>query len=246
MNKNSNSYIFIYASVMVVLVAVILTSANLALKPLQDKNKQNEKMINLLGSIGVAADATTAADLYKKHLVKEVIINENGDEISTFANGELTGTSRAFDVNLKTALYNANKGNVAMPLFVMDNDGETFYIIPLFGKGLWGPIYGNISLDSDKNTVAAVNFGHDSETPGLGAEIILPDFTNRFIGKQIFKDNKFVSISVVKGGVVNQSDIDAMNGIDAISGSTLTCNGVTDMLHDCMINYVKYLKQEDK
>ncbi len=247
MNKNSNSYIFIYASVMVVLVAVILTSANLALKPLQDKNKQNEKMINLLGSIGVAADATTAADLYKKHLVKEVIINEKGEEISTFANGELTGTTRAFDVNLKTALYNANSKNItAMPLFVMNNNGETFYIIPLFGKGLWGPIYGNISLDSDKNTVAAVNFGHDSETPGLGAEIILPDFTNRFIGKQIFKDDKFVSVSVIKGGVANQSDIDAINGIDAISGSTLTCNGVTDMLHDCMINYVKYLKQEDK
>jgi len=122
MNKNSNSYIFIYASVMVVLVAVILTSANLALKPLQDKNKQNEKMINLLGSIGVASDATTAADLYKKHLIKEVIINEKGEEISTFANGELTGTTRAFDVNLKTALYNADKGNVAMPLFVLKNN----------------------------------------------------------------------------------------------------------------------------
>jgi len=135
---------------------------------------------------------------------------------------------------------------MAMPLFVMDNDGETFYIIPLFGKGLWGPIYGNISLESNKNTVAAVNFGHDSETPGLGAEIILPDFTNRFIDKQIFNNGKFVSVSVVKGGVANQSDIDAMNGVDAISGSTLTCNGVTDMLHDCMINYVNYLKQEDK
>ncbi|MCK5846755.1 MAG: NADH:ubiquinone reductase (Na(+)-transporting) subunit C [Bacteroidales bacterium] len=246
MNKNSNSYIFIYASVMVVLVAVILTSANLALKPLQDKNKENEKMINLLSSIGIDADANNASELYSKHLKKEVIINENGEELSTYANGELTGSKRAFGVNLKTALYNAGKGEVAMPLFVMDNNGETYYVIPLFGKGLWGPIYGNISIESDKNTVAAVNFGHDSETPGLGAEIILPAFTDEFKNKQIFKDGEFTSVSVVKGGVDMQTKVAKENGVDAISGSTLTCDGVTDMLHDCMINYVKYLKQEDK
>ena len=231
---------------MVVLVAVILTSANLALKPLQDENKENEKMINLLGSIGVAADASNAADLYAKHLKKEVIVNENGEELSTYANGELKGTTRAFNVNLKTALYNANKGDVEMPLFVMDNDGKTFYVIPLFGKGLWGPIYGNISLEADKNTVAAVNFGHDSETPGLGAEIVLPAFTDLFKDKQIFSNGEFKSVSVVKGGVDKQNKVAMENGVDAISGSTLTCNGVTDMLHDCMINYVKYLKQEDK
>ena len=247
MNKNSNSYIFIYASVMVVLVAVILTSANLALKPLQDKNKENEKMINLLGSIGVEADAITAADLYAQHLVKEVIVNENGEEISTYAKGELIGSTRAFNVNLKTALYNVKAKNiVAMPLFIMDNNGEQFYIIPLYGKGLWGPIYGNISLKSDRNTVAAVNFGHDSETPGLGAEIIYPAFTDLFKEKQIFNNGEFKSVSVVKGGVDKQNKIAMENGVDAISGSTLTCNGVTDMLHDCMINYVKYLKQEDK
>ena len=246
MNKNSNSYIFIYASVMVVLVAVILTSANLALKPLQDKNKQNEKMINLLSSIGVTADANNAADLYAKHLKKEVIVNDKGEELSTYTSGKLTGSTRAFDVNLKTALYNANKGKVEMPLFVMDNNGETFYVIPLFGKGLWGPIYGNISLKSDKNTVAAVNFGHDSETPGLGAEIILPAFTDKFKEKQVFNNGEFKSVSVVKGGVDKQTKIAMENGVDAISGSTLTCNGVTNMLHDCMINYVKYLKQEDK
>lgn len=247
MNKNSNSYIFIYASVMVVLVAVILTSANLALKPLQKKNKENEKMINLLSSIGVPADAETAASLYKKHLVKEVIINKEGTEISTFANGELTGEKRAFNVNLKSALNDVNKNDiVALPIFIMDNNGEKFYIIPVYGKGLWGPIYGNVALKADKNTVAAVNFGHDSETPGLGAEIVLAPFTDLFIDKQIFNNGEFVSVAVVKGGVANQTKVAAENGVDAISGSTLTCNGVTDMLKDCMINYVNYLNKEDK
>lgn len=247
MNKNSNSYIFIYASVMVVLVAVILTSANLALKPLQEKNKENEKMINLLSSIGVDAEVENAAALYEKHLVKEVIINKEGEEISTFANGELTGDKRAFSVNLKSALNDVNKNDiVALPIFIMNNNGENFYIIPVLGKGLWGPVFGNVALKSDKNTVAAVNFGHDSETPGLGAEIVLPGFTDLFIGKQIFKDGKFVSVAVVKGGVANQSKIAVENGVDAISGSTLTCNGVSDMLNDCMVNYVNYLNKEDK
>ncbi len=247
MNKNSNSYIFIYASVMVVLVAVILTSANLALKPLQKKNKENEKMINLLSTIGVPSDATTAADLYTKHLVKEVIINKEGTEISTFANGELTGEKRAFNVNLKSALNDIAKNDiVAMPIFIMDNNGETFYIIPVYGKGLWGPIYGNIALKADKNTVAAVTFGHDSETPGLGAEIVYDAFTSLFKDKKIFNESKFVSVAVVKGGVANQTAVAAENGVDAISGSTLTCNGVTNMLNDCVINYVNYLNKEDK
>jgi len=246
MDKNSNSYIFIYASVMVVLVAVVLTSANLALKPLQEKNIENEKMINLLSSIGVESNAKTASDLYGKYLVKEVILDKEGNELSVYAKGKFeVGDSRAFNVNLKSALNDIKKeGKVAMPLFIMENEGERFYIIPVYGKGLWGPIYGNVALESDKNTVAAVNFGHDSETPGLGAEIVDAPFTSMFINKHIFKDGKFVSVSVIKGGVANQSKVAEENGVDAISGSTLTCNGVSDMLNDCMENYVNYLKKD--
>lgn len=247
MNKNSNSYTFIYASIMVVLVAVILTSANLALKPLQEENKRNEKMINLLGAIGIQADAETADKLYNEYLIKEVIINAEGEEISTYADGKLTGEKRAFNVNLKSALNDANKNNiVAMPLFILENEGKRFYIIPVYGKGLWGPIYGNVALKADKNTIAAVNFGHDAETPGLGAEIVDKPFTSLFIGKQIFKDGDFKSVSVVKGGVANQKDVALENGVDAISGSTLTCDGVTVMLKECMVNYVNYLNKEDK
>lgn len=247
MNKNSNSYIFIYASVMVVLVAVILTSANLALKPLQEKNKENEKMINLLSTIGIEANADNAKELYNKYLIKEVILNKEGDEIGVYANGQMEiGDKRAFNVKLKSALHDIKKsGTVAMPLFIMENNGERFFILPVYGKGLWGPIYGNVALKSDKNTIAAVTFGHDAETPGLGAEIVDAPFTSLFVGKQIFKDGEFVSVAVVKGGVANQRKVAADNGVDAISGSTLTCDGVTEMLSDCMVNYVNYLKKDN-
>ncbi len=254
MNKNSNAYIFIYASVMVVLVAVVLTSANLALKPLQKKNKQNEKMINLLSSIGVSADAKTAEALYNKHLVKELIIDNDGNELSDYENGKFVkGKSRAFDINLKSALKSIEKtGNVAMPLFVMKKDGKTFFIIPVYGKGLWGPIWGNIALLSDKNTIYGVNFGHEGETPGLGAEIAAPPtkgkivFSDEFKEKKIFDDKgDFTSVKVIKGGVASQSVIKPIHGVDAISGSTLTSNGVSNMIHDCLENYINYLKKDN-
>ena len=231
---------------MVVLVAVILTSANLALKPLQKKNKENEKMINLLKTIGIDSDAKTASKLYNEHLIKEIVIDADGNELSTYENGKLQGDERAFNVNLKSALNDIAKNNkVAMPLFLMQNNGHKFYIIPVYGKGLWGPIFGNVALKEDKNTIAAVTFDHEGETPGLGAEIVKESFTGRFVDKEIFKDRKFVSVSVIKGGVANQSDVAALNGVDAISGSTLTSNGVNNMLRDCMKNYVKYLNKED-
>jgi Na+-transporting NADH:ubiquinone oxidoreductase subunit C len=254
MDKNSNAYIFIYASVMVVLVAVVLTSANLALKPLQEKNKQNEKMINLLSSIGVSADATNAAELYSEHVVKEVVINKAGDELSVYSNGKLeSGDVRAFDINLKSALKTIEKtGKVALPLFIMNKDGKTYYVVPVYGKGLWAPIWGNVALESDKNTIFGVNFGHEGETPGLGAQIATPPtegkvvFSDEFKNKKIFNEaGDFTSVKVVKGGVANQSVVKPIHGVDAISGSTLTCNGVTNMLQDCLVNYINYFKKDN-
>lgn len=254
MDKNNNAYIFIYASVMVVLVAVVLTSANLALKPLQEKNKQNEKMINLLSSIGVDANADNASKLYNEHVISEIVVDKAGNELGVYSNGKLeSGSVRAFDINLKSALKTIQKtGEVALPLFVMNKDGQTYYVIPVYGKGLWGPIWGNVALESDKNTIFGVNFGHESETPGLGAEIANPPvegkdvFSDKFKQKQIFdKAGDFTSVAVVKGGVANQSIVKPIHGVDAISGSTLTSNGVTNMLNDCLKNYINYLKKDN-
>ncbi len=254
MDKNSNTYIFVYASVMVVLVAVILTSANLALKPLQERNKRNEKMIKLLSSIGVEADASNAEDIYNKYLIKEVVVDTEGNTLSVYADGKLeNGDVRAFEINLKSALRaveNGEKG--ALPLYVLQNEGSTFYVIPLQGKGLWGPIYGNVALESDKNTILGINFDHEGETPGLGAEIASPPvegktvFSDLFKNKKIFDENgEFTSVKVIKGGVANQNKVAPVHGVDAISGSTLTCNGVSAMLQDCIGNYVNYLKKDN-
>ncbi len=252
MDKNSNSYIFIYASVMVIVVAMVLSSVSGALKPLQLQNKKMEKEQNILSSIGINATPEEATKLYLENVKKEIVVDLDGNVVSVYANGKFEkGDVRAFDIDLKkqyAAIENGSKGQ--LPIFVIEQDGKTFYVIPVRGKGLWGPIWGNVALESDWNTIYGTNFGHEGETPGLGAEIAEKPtegkvvFSDEFKGKKIFDDKEqFVSVSVVKGGVANQSKIKPANGVDAISGSTLTCNGVTDMLKHSLGLYVEYIKK---
>jgi len=128
-------------------------------------------------------------------------------------------------------------------LKVKIKDDNFNYVIPVKGKGLWGPIWGYIAIASDGNTITGAVFSHKGETPGLGAEIAKPHFANEFKGKQLFDDDgKFVSVRVVKGGVAN-SNINPIHGVDAITGGTVTSNGVDKMLKDCLIQYVDFLKK---
>jgi len=252
MDKNSNSYTFIYASVMVILVAVVLSSVSGALKPLQLKNKKMEKEQNILASIGILTSPKEATDLYLKNVKKEIVVDKDGNVVSVYANGKFEkGDIRAFDIDLKkqyAAMEAGSKGQ--LPIFVIDQNGKTYYVIPVLGKGLWGPIWGNVALESDWNTIYGTNFGHEGETPGLGAQIAEKPtegkivFSQEFKGKKIFDDQgNFVSVKVIKGGVANQSAIKPIHGVDAISGSTLTSNGVSNMLYHSLGLYVEYIKK---
>ena len=111
--------------------------------------------------------------------------------------------------------------------------------MPLEGKGLWGPIWGYLSLKEDLRTINGVNFDHKSETPGLGAEINTTAFESQFIGKQLFRDDEFTGILVQKGGAAPGD----MHAVDAISGGTITSKALEAMIYDCLKNYVDYLKK---
>jgi Na+-transporting NADH:ubiquinone oxidoreductase subunit C len=252
MNKESNAYIFGYSSLLVLIVAVTLTLANQFLKPFQERNIRIEKMTNILAAVGIDSDAKTAEKLFDEYIKREIAINSKGDIIGVYENGkQVSGDIRAFDLNLKAELKKQKKtGDGIFPLFIAEKDGKKIYIVPVYGKGLWAPIWGNLAFKDDFNTVVGANFGHESETPGLGAEIAQKKtpgkvvFADQFTGKTIFdKDGNFVSIKCVKGGVDNQTKVAPEHGVDAISGGTLTSNGVTDMIYDCLINYVEYIKK---
>jgi Na+-transporting NADH:ubiquinone oxidoreductase subunit C len=123
-----------------------------------------------------------------------------------------------------------------LPLYVCDVDGQTKYVIPLSGAGLWGPIWGYVGLDEDKNTVYGVYFSHASETPGLGAEITSAKFQGQFPGKQVLKDGE-IALGVEKNGKVTEPAYQ----VDGISGGTITSRGVDAMIKDCMGQYTNFL-----
>lgn len=244
----SNRYIFIYSSVMVIIVAAILSSAAMILKPYQERNIAIAKIQGILMAAEIEASTENAESLFDQVILEELVISQDGKVTGRFSKGQLTdGKDRAFDLNLKTELYNKKQGKpYRVPLYIAEANGGKIYIIPLLGKGLWGPIYGNIALKEDMNTVFGAEFGNDKETPGLGAEISDRAFALQFLDKTIFNEaGKFVSITVKKGGVGTMPTADRIHGVDAISGGTITSDAVTKMIDNCLSNYVAYFKSQE-
>lgn len=243
----SNFYIFRYASVMVIIVAAILSSAAMFLKPYQDENIRIDKMKGILASANIEAATENAIELYNQNITQEIVINNEGEVVSIYSNGKFEkGDISAFNLDLKKELYKKNKGlEFNIPLLVAESNGLKTYIIPLYGAGLWGPIWGNIAVQENFSTVIGITFGHKGETPGLGAEIDTKKFQAQFVGKEVFKNGKFQSINVVKGGVVTLPMDMHIHGVDAISGGTITCNAVSDMLANCLENYVPFINKRN-
>ncbi len=247
----SNGYIFRFAIIMVVIVAALLSAASMVLKPYQERNATNEKMQTILAAAEITASADKAQEMYDKYIVKELVVDMKGNIIGHYENGEmLVGEKRAFDVELKKQQKNIqdfHKGDntveVLLPVYVFRDGDKRLNIFPMQGKGLWGPIYGTIALKEDMNTVQGAIFSHKAETPGLGAEISTTEFQEQFKDKKLYEMDEFVSVVVVKGGVKN-SNINPDHGVDAISGGTITSDGVTDMIRSTFELYVPYFEKQ--
>ena len=166
----TNFYVFRYAAILVIIVAALLSAAAVLLKPRQDRNIAVAKMEGILTSASIKATSSDAEELYDKYIVEEQVINMNGDVVESQENPNFNeGNMPAFNINLKKELYKQSIGeDFSLPLFKAEIEGKVFYIVPLVGKGLWGPVYGNIAFGEDLNTVIGATFGHAQETPGLG------------------------------------------------------------------------------
>ena len=217
MDTNKNLYTVIYAPIMVVVVAVVLAFASSLLKERQQRNVEIERKQMILRSVHLGKDASTVKD-------KDSYIEQE------YARYITDSSITAGDKNL--VLYICNQDN-----------GERFYIIPLRGTGLWGPVWGYISLKGDFNTIYGATFDHKSETPGLGAEITTPAFCAQFQDKQIFNTNgEYVSVQVVKGGASQ----DNKHQVDAISGGTITSKAVEEMLWRNIEEYLEFFSDNLK
>ena len=241
----SNGYIFRYAAIMVIIAAALLSTAAMLLKPFQERNVAIDKMGGILASAQVPdVDASNAIKLFNEYVKEEIVINQDGNVVEQYTKGNMED-GKAFKINMKKELYKKSKGEpFELPLYIIEKDGSKFYIIPLRGVGLWGPLWGNIALSSDLTTVVGVTFDHKGETPGLGSEIIADFFTDQFAGKKIFDENdQFTSILIVKGGIEKLPENQRIHGVDAITGGTITSNGVADMLKDVLECYTPYLQK---
>ncbi|MBP6979127.1 MAG: NADH:ubiquinone reductase (Na(+)-transporting) subunit C [Bacteroidales bacterium] len=242
----SNTYIFRYAVILVVLVAVVLSTASMILKPLQDKNVAIAKMRGILEACNLRPTAENAVQLYDELITQEIVINQQSEEISIYDVKQkqfIKGESRAFEIDLKAELkHKAMNQDYVLPLYKYVNQRDTFLVIPIHGRGLWGPIYGNIALMTDMNTIGGAKFSHDKETPGLGAEIDQYWFSDQYKGKKLFdEDGKFISVRPVKGGVDKLPENMRIHGVDAVSGGTITSNGLGNTFDNVLESYVVYL-----
>ena len=236
MKKDSNLYIFMYASIMVIIVAAVLSFTAETLKPIQQQNVKVEKIQNILSSVGIESTKQNAEEMFDKYIPNEnrIVINSKGEKVE----------GNAFDINLKEQNGKALDQR-SLPLFIVNmDDGTKKSIVPLLGTGLWGPIWGYIAFEPDNNTIFGAIFDHKGETPGLGAEISKESFQKPFKAKTIFEGDKFVSITVHKGGKgAAEAAGDTQHGVDAISGGTITSKGLEKMLYESLEGYQSYFKE---
>jgi Na+-transporting NADH:ubiquinone oxidoreductase subunit C len=237
---DKNSYTILFAIGMVIVVGSLLAFAAASLKPNIDENKRLEKQQNILYAMGVNENddssanfvsTTDAPELFKKYIKKQLVIE--GDKVSE--------DNEAYLIDVKKQQVRAKAGNVRkLPLFVGEKDGKTFYVAPIYGKGLWDAIWAYVALDENM-VVQGAYFDHKGETPGLGANIKQRYFMDDFNGEHLLSEaGSFKGITVAKGNADPKNMDKTDNEVDAIAGATITGDGVTAMIKSDLRLYKPY------
>ncbi|MBU2019172.1 MAG: NADH:ubiquinone reductase (Na(+)-transporting) subunit C [Bacteroidetes bacterium] len=237
LNKESNAYTFGFAIALVIVVGTILASLSLGLKDKQEKNGVVKKKMDILKAMlpmeeANKIDRSNAEENFNKYvdLKNALVLDMNGKPVE----------GNAFDIDIKKDYKNKTlkESDKKFPLFVAQKDGKKLYVIPIIGKGLWGPIWGNLCIGEDMRTVVGASFGHQGETPGLGAEITQQFFIDRWIGETILDENgDFTPFEIVKDGSGPKPQ-----KVDGITGGTITSKGVEEMANRGLSVYATYFK----
>jgi len=229
---DSNGYTIIFSVVMVIVVGALLAFFANFTKEDRVKNDQVKAQIDILNAIGVEATRSNATEMFTKYIKEQKVIEAEN----------VSDNDKAYLIDVKKELDNAKNGKTQkLPLFIAEKDGKTVYILPVRGNGLWDAIWGYIALNDDLKTVNGVYFDHKGETPGLGANITETFFTSDFKGESLYDGSgnfKGIEISKSNGDPNNTDKSD--NQVDAISGATITGNGVGAMINSGIRSYLPY------
>ncbi len=234
MNRDSNKHTYIFAVLMVLSVAFVLSFTSESLKDLQNANVKKEKMQNILSSVGINVTRDESEDLYMDYI---------SEELSLKSDGTIDDDIDAFDINLALEVKKDSETQ-RFPLYIANVENEKFYVIPLRGAGLWAEIWGYIALKEDINTIKGVSFDHKSETAGLGAEITEDWFIDSFTDEKINdSQGNFVGVYLTKSNNDPRNEDKMDNEVDAISGATITGDVVSDMIIERVQNYLPYFNK---
>lgn len=231
-NKESNVYTVVYAAVLVVVVGFVLALVYQAMRPAQLENIANDTKKQILAAALIHPEGgETVAEVYDQHITDSYCVNSQGEKISG---------ADAMSVSMAAEVKKPADERV-LPVFVCDTEKGIKYIVPVAGAGLWGPIWGYIAMDSNGVDIYGAYFGHQGETPVL-ARKLKTAFSSQFEGKAIFgADGKFESVLVVKKG---QEPTDRAY-VNAVSGGTITSQGVQKMLAESLQPYTAFFKTLD-
>jgi len=243
MNTNSNVYTVIYTTIIVVVVAAVLAFAAMTLKPMQDANIKAETISQMLAAAQFSSKEDLAAlgnnkvlEMYSANVKEAYFINAKGEKVGDM-NTEVKTIQLGDD--LKAQNRNIKNGaDVKLPVYVFDKDGQTVNVIPIYGAGLWGPVWGYVAFDANMNVILGAYFDHEGETPGLGAKIKDEEwFREQLKGKKAdFSDEKIFDIAKGK----ETKDVD--NAIDAITGATMTCKGLDAAINTWFAAYKPFFE----
>ena len=232
MNTNSNTYTVIYSIGLVVIVAAVLAFVAKFLQPMQDANVKKDTISQILTAAGIEYTDDNILEVYKENIDKAILVKVDGgnwDEVLDVNTCEIYTNSQLKE---QTVAADAEK---MLPVYIFKN-GVT--VVPCYGAGLWGPVWGYIGLESDLETIKIACFGHKGETPGLGAKITDEPavFADLFAGKKVGKD-------AVKFEVKKNADPNGASEVNAISGATITSTAAGKMVDTWFCFYQKYFEK---
>ena len=207
--------------------AIIVSVTAVSVRPEQNLNIENEKKVKILAAAGIQTDKVDEEFLRIKTVFvdfetgKLVTIDPAYDHIKAASNpDQSTVIPKADDI----AVLKRRENIGTIYVWVDEKNAIEKLVLPIRGYGLWGTLYGYLSLDSDLNTVRGIEYYDHKETPGLGGEVDNPNWKSDWYGKRIYNENGSVALYVTKGA--SSTDYE----IDGISGATLTTNGVSNMI----------------
>ncbi|MDG2940086.1 Na(+)-translocating NADH-quinone reductase subunit C [Exercitatus varius] len=226
-NKDSVGGTLTVVVLLSLVCSLIVAGAAVLLKPAQEIQKQLDKQKNILQAAGLLQKNTNVQETYAKFIEPKIVDLATGDYVDGMKNFDAKASAKNPATSVAIAAEDDKAGikvrsKFAEVYLVRDEAGKvTQVVLPMYGNGLWSIMYGLVAVQTDANTINGITYYEQGETAGLGGEIANPNWQKYFVGKKLFNDTNEVALRVGKN-----ASSDKEHGVDALSGATLTSNGV--------------------